>query len=144
MEVQQVLDVYCQASGQRINYDKSSLFFSKGVPDSVRAEVKGLLNVPNETLSEKYLGMPTDVGMSKNGAFKYLKDRLWSKVQGWIESTMSTADKEVLVKSIAHAIPVFSMSCFKLPRGLCEHLNMMTRKFWWGSKDGKRKPHWVT
>ena len=36
-----------------------------GVPDSVRAEVKGLLNVPNETLSEKYLGMPSDVGSSK-------------------------------------------------------------------------------
>ena len=35
------------------------------------------------------------------------------------------------------------MGCFKLPRGLCEHLNMLIRKFWWGSKEGKRKPHWV-
>ena len=35
------------------------------------------------------------------------------------------------------------MSCFKLPRGLREHLNMLIQKFWWGIKDGKRKPHWV-
>ena len=88
MEVQQVLDVYCQASGQRINYDKSSLFFSKGVPDSVRQQIKGILHVPNETLNEKYLGMPSDIGTSKNGAFKYLKDRLWNKVQGWIEKNL--------------------------------------------------------
>nr|XP_045088271.1 uncharacterized protein LOC123496916 [Aegilops tauschii subsp. strangulata] len=140
-EVHQLLDTYCQATGQRINFEKSSIFFSKGVAESVRAEIKGLLHVPSETLNEKYLGMPSDVGSSRNGAFKYLKDRLWNKIQGWIEKTMSTAGKEVLVKSVAQAVPVFSMSCFKLPRGLCEHLNMLVRKFWWGSGDGKRNPN---
>ena len=143
-EVYHALNTYCQATGQRINYAKSSIYFSKGVPDTVRHEIKDTLRVPNETLNEKYLGMPSDIGSSKNGAFKYLKDRLWSKVQGSIERTMSTAGKEVLVKSVAQAVPVFSMSCFKLPRGLCEHLNMLIRKFWWGSKEGKRKPHWVS
>jgi hypothetical protein len=36
------------------------------------------------------------------------------------------------------------MACFKLPRGLCEHINAMIRKFWWGSWDDKRKPSWVS
>src|SRR4051812_16692582 len=117
-EVNQVLEAYCQASGQRINYAKSSIFSRKGVPDSMRTQIKGLLNIPNETLNEKYLGMPSDIGSSKNGAFKYLKDRLWSKIHGWIEKSLSTAGKEVLVKSVAQAVPVYSMSCFKLPRGL--------------------------
>ena len=81
-EVNQVLNTYCQASGQRINNEKSSILFSKGCPDSVRQEIKTLLHVPNEALSAKYLGMPTEVGASKNGAFKYLKDYLWSKVRG--------------------------------------------------------------
>ena len=84
-EVNQLLNTYCQASGQRINHEKSTIFFSKKCPESIKLEVKGLLQVPNETLSAKYLGMPSDVGSSKNGAFKYLKDYLWSKVQGWIE-----------------------------------------------------------
>ena len=75
-EVNLVLDQYCQASGQRINHAKSSIFFSKGVPESTTQEVKTGLNVQNETLNEKYLGMPSDIGGSKNGAFKYLKDRL--------------------------------------------------------------------
>jgi hypothetical protein len=36
------------------------------------------------------------------------------------------------------------MSCFKLPRGLCEHINSIIRSFWWGLKQGKKKPHWVS
>ena len=143
-EVNQLLDTYCQATGQRVNYAKSSIYFSKGVPESTRNDIKSVLNVPNETLNEKYLGLPSDVGSSKNGVFKYLKDCLWNKIQGWFENTMSMAGKEVLVKAVAQAVPVYSMSCFKLPRGLCEHLNMLIRKFWWGSKEGKRKPHWVS
>ena len=44
--------------------------------------LKGIIGITSEALSEKYLGMPTDVGSSKNGAFKYLKDRVWNKVKG--------------------------------------------------------------
>jgi hypothetical protein len=35
------------------------------------------------------------------------------------------------------------MACFKLPMGLCQYINAMVRKFWWGRKEGERKPSWV-
>ena len=101
------------------------------------------LSVRNMSLSEKYLGMPSDVGASTNGAFKYLKDRVWKRVQGWMEQSLSAGGKEVLIKAVAQAIPTYSMSCFRLPRGLCEHINGVLRRFWWGSKDGQRKTCWV-
>ena len=93
MEVSNLLDSYCQASGQRINTNKSSVYFSKGTPDNVRQEVKGILSVHTKTLNEKYLCMPSDIGSSRMGVFKYLKDRLCSKVKGWIEKTISAAGK---------------------------------------------------
>jgi hypothetical protein len=114
-------------------------FDNRGCPKSVKLDVKGLLQVPNVALSAKYLVMSSDVESSKYGAFRCVKDYLWSKVQGWIEKTMSSAGKEVLVKVATQAVLVYSMSCFRLPRGLCEHLNMLIRKFWWGSKDGHCK-----
>ena len=89
------------------------------------------------SLNDKYLGMPADIGRSKNGSFKYLKDRVWKRVQGWMEQTLSVGGKEVLIKSVVQALLVYSMACFKLPRGLCDHIDSLTRKFWWGSKDGK-------
>jgi hypothetical protein len=45
-------------------------------------EIKVLLQVPNESLSGKYLGMPTHVGTNKNGTFKYLTNRIWKRIQG--------------------------------------------------------------
>uniref|UniRef100_A0A453D633 Uncharacterized protein n=1 Tax=Aegilops tauschii subsp. strangulata TaxID=200361 RepID=A0A453D633_AEGTS len=76
-----LLNAYCMASGQRVNKEKSSIFFSKGCPEIVRNAVKGYLQVHNESLSDRYLGMPTDVGYSKKGTFKYLSDRVWDKVK---------------------------------------------------------------
>ena len=63
--VSNMLDVYCAASGQRVNHDKSSIYFSKGGPDSLKQEVNNCLNVQNESLSKKILG-PADRG----GAFE--------------------------------------------------------------------------
>lgn len=97
-----------------------------------REQIKATLNVLNESLSERYLGLPSSVGRSKKGVFKYLKDRIWAKVKGWLEKLLSAAGKEVLIKSVAQAVPIYSMACFKLPRGLCEHINSLLRKFWWG------------
>ena len=73
--------------------------------------------------------MPTDVGHSKNGTFKYLRDRVWEKVKGWMEKLLSAAGKEVLIKAVAQAIPVYSMSCFRLPRGLCDSISSIIRQF---------------
>jgi hypothetical protein len=139
-----VLGKYCNASGQRINMDKSSVFFSKGCPGALKDGIKEKLDVQRETLQEKYLGLPSDMGSSKNAAFKYLRDKVWKKVLRWLELLLSMGGKEILIKSVAQAVPTFSMSCFKLPRGLCEHINSMLRKFWWGSKNGQRKTNWVS
>jgi len=114
--------------------EKSSIHFAKGVSATIRGEIMDELSVRNMSLSEKYLGMPSDVGASTNGAFKYLKDRVWKRVQGWMEQSLSAGGKEVLIKAVAQAIPTYSMSCFRLPRGLCEHINGVLRRFWWGQQ----------
>ncbi|XP_071680036.1 uncharacterized protein [Lolium perenne] len=86
--VQMVMRLVTTVSFQRINRDKSSIFFSKGCPGTLKDSVKLVLDVQNETLNEKYLGMPTDVGRSRSSAFKYIKDRIWSKIQGWLEKLL--------------------------------------------------------
>jgi hypothetical protein len=129
-EVVELLDKYCNASGQRINLDKSLVFFNKGCPEGRRQAVKTILNVPNETLNEKYLDMPSDIRRSINGAFKYLKDRIWKRIQGWLEQLLAAGGMEVLIKSVAQAIPTLcpasnyhrvyvrpSMQCFEASGG---------------------------
>ena len=88
------------------------------------------LGVTKEALNDKYLGMPSDVGKSKTGTFKYLKDRVWKKVHGWLEKLLSVGGKEVLIKSVAQAIPTYIMGVFKLPASLCDDLTRLVRNFW--------------
>jgi hypothetical protein len=47
----------------------------------------------------------------------------------WKEKYLSTAGKEVLVKSVAQALPVYIMSVFKLPLTLCDELMKQIRAF---------------
>jgi hypothetical protein len=107
-EINDILRIYCNASGQQVNMDKSSIHFAKGCQENMRQGIMSILNVHNVSLNEKYLGMPSDVGISINGAFKYLKDRVWKRVQGWLELLL-VAGKEVLIKFVAQAIPTFSV-----------------------------------
>ena len=41
------------------------------------------------------------------------------------------------------AIPMYSMSCFKLPITLCHEIEAMVSKFWWGQRGTRRHIHWV-
>ena len=56
---------------------------------------------------------------------------------------LSQARREVLVKSVIQAIPTYAMGCFKLPLGLCDDIEIMIRKFWWGQRRNRRKIHWI-
>lgn len=47
-----------------------------------------------------------------------------------------------MLKAVIQAIPVYVMSIFKLPDSTCEDLNKLSRNFWWGAEQGKRKTHW--
>jgi hypothetical protein len=60
-----------------------------------------------------------------------------------MEQTLSADDKEVLIKAVAQTVPAFSMSCSRLSHDLCQHIDVLFRSFWWGSKEGKRRTCWV-
>ena len=72
----------------------------------------------------------------------YIKDRFWSKLQGWKKKLLSQAGKEVLLKAMVQAIFTFAMRCFKLLVGLCRDIEMLIRKFWWRQRGERRKIHW--
>jgi hypothetical protein len=73
--LKKVLQKYEASSGQKVNMLKSSIFFGKGCPSNAKAELKNVIGIQCEALSERYLGLPTVVGHSKSGAFKHLPDR---------------------------------------------------------------------
>uniref|UniRef100_A0A453B0Q1 Reverse transcriptase domain-containing protein n=1 Tax=Aegilops tauschii subsp. strangulata TaxID=200361 RepID=A0A453B0Q1_AEGTS len=137
--LQRVLDTYCSSSGQLVSNAKSSTFFSPNTSVHTRENVCRELNIVTEALSDTYLGLPTMVGVDRSDCFHHLVDKVCQRLKGWKEKTLSMQGKEILVKSIAHAIPSYAMSVFKLPKGICKAITDEISGFWVGDNEEKNK-----
>ena len=142
-KVLEILSSYEKVSGQKLNREKTSLFFSKSTASDMQNFIMAEFGVAEVKHYEDYLGLPTLVGRNKRASFDKLKQRVWKRLQGWEGKLLSQAGREVLIKSVIQSIPTFTMSCFKLPVTLCQEIESLTRKFWWGQRGERRKIHWV-
>ena len=138
-----ILQDYEAASGQKVNLQKSAIFFGKGISDGRKIELHQVSGIAEEALSERYLGLPTIVGKSKEGTFRYVKECARGKVSGWKGQGLSKKAREVLVKSGLQSTPTFTMSCFQLSKKMCGNLSTISSNFWWGEANGKKKVHWI-
>ena len=78
-ECQQVislLNLYEDASGQKVNTDKTSLFFSSNIGLETQESIKQALGAKTVPEYEKYLGLPSIVGHNKNVAFAPIIERV--------------------------------------------------------------------
>ena len=128
-KIQDLLECYERASGQKLNRNKTGLFFSKSTPSNILDQIKSLLGVQEIKQFERYLGLPSLVGKKKKASLLYIKEKVAAKLQGWKEQLLSQAGREVLLKSVIQAIPTFAMSCFKLPLTLYSDIEALIRNF---------------
>jgi hypothetical protein len=110
--LQQVLDTYCANSGQLVSLKKCSILFSPNTTALMRAEICEALHIDTEALSDKYLGLPTFVGIDRSDSFESLIERIIQRINGWKEKLLSIGGKEILLKAVAQAISMYAMSVF--------------------------------
>jgi hypothetical protein len=108
-----------------------------------RVEICETLHIDTEALSDKYLGLPAIVGADRSDCFLHFVERIIEKINGWKEKLLSIGGKEILLKAVAQAIPVFAMSVFQIPKGVCKRMMDAISKFWWGDDDNSNKMHWL-
>ena len=137
--LKRVLDTYCSSSGQLVSTPKSSIFFSPNTSVLVREGICGELDILTEALSDTYLGLPTMVGVDRSDCFQHLIDRVCQRLKGWKEKVLSMQGKEILLKSVAQAIPSYAMSVFKLPKSICKSTTNEMSSFWWGDDEDRKK-----
>ena len=108
--IQRILLLYEQASGQKLNKEKTTVFFSKATLVERKLEIIDFLGVSEVREYDKYLGLLAVVGRNKKASLNFIKERMWNKLQGWKEKLLSQAGREVLLKAVVQAIPTFAMS----------------------------------
>ena len=141
--IKQILLDYGEATGQRINYHKSAVSFSRNTTASVQEVVCSLLGVCHATTHGTYLGLLSLVERGQKKALEFVKDRVWHRLHSWNIYKLTRTGKEVLLKTVAQSLPIYTMLVFLLPLGVCQELEKMLNSFWWGSKStGGRGINW--
>lgn len=137
-----MLKVYELASGQTVNLGKSALCFSPNVSVKFHKVLSNILTMPLVNNLGKYLEISPSFTRRKGENFKEIQQRVQKILQGWKGKMFSTGGKDVLIKSVAHVIPSYIMSCFRLPQAFCNELHKYMTSFWWRSMKSNRKIHW--
>ena len=139
-----LLAVYGAASGQRVNYNKFMISFSANMDEASIRQVCGILEVSATSTHGTYLGLPSLIRRKKRDVFSFIKERVWLRIQGWNQKLLSRAGKEIMLKTVAQAIPNYAMNIYLLPLDLCKELEVMMNSFWWGNnRQGGRGIRWL-
>uniref|UniRef100_A0A803PJT8 Reverse transcriptase domain-containing protein n=1 Tax=Cannabis sativa TaxID=3483 RepID=A0A803PJT8_CANSA len=140
--IKAALQMYNQATGQQVNFSKSSILFSPNTPSHVSDYFYSNLGLAHKPFMSKYLGVPQCFGRSKKSSFNFVLDRVSSHLNVWNNKFFSKAGKEVRLKAVIQAIPSYVMSCFKIPASIRKKVEKLMAQFWWGSFGKNTKTHW--
>ncbi|XP_019190289.1 PREDICTED: uncharacterized protein LOC109184707 [Ipomoea nil] len=143
LEVKKCLSVYESFSGQAVNFHKSSVSFSRNTHVGTRELISGSLAVTQADDFGKYLGLPSVVGRTRRAVFAYVEQKLRQRFGSWNKRLLSKAGKEVLLKSVAQAMPTYTMSIFLLSVSLCVSLERLMNRYWWGRNSEDSGIHWL-
>ena len=114
-ELMRIIEDYGKASGQQLNVAKSSVFFGSKISAELKAEIKGALGISWEGGMGMYLRLAEKICGSKKQAFTFIQERLIKRLNSRSAKLLSKGGKEVLIKSVAQALPSYVMLCFLLP-----------------------------
>ncbi|KAL5553218.1 hypothetical protein UlMin_040619 [Ulmus minor] len=127
------LDIFCNWSGQSFNVQKSNIFFSKNTRLAVASALTRLMGFSRISLQSHYLGLPL-FRSNRVKDFSYLLDCLDNNLASWKMKLLSRASRLILIKSVALALPIYSMQSSRLPKSICSKMDSKVRQFWWGSR----------
>jgi hypothetical protein len=121
---------YEVASGQQLNLNKTSIFFSQNTSEERKLEITTLSGLQATQMYDTYLGLPVLVGKSRFQAFQVIKDRVWKRLNNWKLKFLLQAGKEILLKAVIQVITIYSMNVFLLLSTLCKEINGLMQNFW--------------
>ncbi|KAM6582620.1 hypothetical protein CsatB_009622 [Cannabis sativa] len=119
------------------------MYFSPNTPENLRTQYEDTLHMQTIEAITQYLGLPMISGRNKQRMFIYIKEKVWSRLNSWNSKLFSYGGREILLKTVIQAMPMYAMSCFQLPVILCDQLEALMARYWWSSSVAKQKTHWL-
>ena len=98
--------------------EKSGTFFSKGVHAQFKNQLKSIWGLNHLPQNMKYLGVRLFLSNNKKKDCSFVKEKLEVKTSSWKCKALSWMGQATLIKSLAIAIPSYTMTIGQLPTSL--------------------------
>ena len=124
-----LLHQFAEVSGQKINFQKSSLYFSNNTPANLRNDLVNILQIQHKTTIGKYIGVYNVICWKDPINAKQLIFRIQNKLAGWKENSLSRAGRLALIKSSLAGMTNHIMACFKCPTKITQTIDGRVENF---------------
>lgn len=88
-----MLHTFEKSSGQQVNVDKSSVFFSRNASIDLKQELCSKLHFVEAGENNSYLDLPSLITRNKSAVFGYIKEKLQDRIEGWDKKQLSRGAK---------------------------------------------------
>jgi hypothetical protein len=130
--ISQVLNQFCNASGQVPNWNKSAILFSKNVNMQVKKDITQIFQVAEMNENTIHLGHPLILpAKDRSTAYNFVYDKFKSKLSAYKANRLSHAARLTLIKSVFSSIPVYYMSNILFSKKFLAKITAIIRNFWW-------------
>lgn len=129
---------YETASGQKVNFQKSSMIPSDRLSVRRVRDLQEILGMRLSTLPFRYLGSYLHKGINRSRYCATLLQHFDDKLQGWHSRLLSSAGRLVLLRSVISALPLHVMAAGGLPKSVIKMIHRKMATFYWGNRH-----HWV-
>ena len=95
-------------------------------------------SIPHKDSLGKYLGCPVFQGKPSKTTFQEIISKATFKLAGWKANFLSKAGRSILIQSHLESLPAHTMQCFQLPQSTSNHINKISRDFFWQKSDTEK------
>lgn len=138
--LKEYIDLFANASGLKVNLQKSQVFFSV-VNDNLKAYLLSQLGFSEGQLPIKYLGLPLIATKLSVADCSPIITRIHNRINSWSAKLLSYAGRLLLIKSVLFHFQVYWSNTFLLPKRVVKNIETLCMHYLWsGSKDVGNMP----
>ncbi|XP_039025636.1 uncharacterized protein LOC120159019 [Hibiscus syriacus] len=114
--IHDILLKFARAPGQKVNVEKTTIFFSKNISISIWNQISTDIGFCEVLELGKYLVVPLFHSLVTTTWYQYLIKMVTDRLSGWKMRTLSFTGRVTLAKSVLSALLIYTMQSAVLPR----------------------------
>uniref|UniRef100_A0A803PDD3 Reverse transcriptase n=1 Tax=Cannabis sativa TaxID=3483 RepID=A0A803PDD3_CANSA len=123
-------DEYCAWSGQAVNYQKSTVYFTQGVPSNKAKEIMNILGMKRMQNDSIYLGLPLFRSFKRSKDLNFLVDKVMKRVKSWKTRLLSKAGRACLIQSVGSSLATYVAASDVIPKTIARKVDKELTDFW--------------